>query len=123
MDTLNEIIEKLKIIKGLANINVLTNQEIEAIESLEDRENLGVREAIRRSFVLILTHTSDFRGPHGEVALNLDGTILFPPVDFKEINANNVVSSCPGIKVHEYLVKKFNLNLKDEATLIIGFDL
>ena len=42
----------------------------------------------------------------------------------RPIKANNVVSSSPGINVHNYLRKKFSMDIDDEhATLLVGFNL
>ena len=123
MDNLNEIINKLKNVEGLANIHLLNIKDIKKIDELEDKSNLGVREAIRRSFVLLITHDYSFRDPYGELIVNIANKHILPPLAFPEIDANNVVSSSPNNKVHQYLIKRFKLKLKDEATLIIGFDL
>jgi len=116
------IIESLKS-AGLSNIYLLKEEDKDIILNMEEDENLGVKECIERKFTLVLTHDSGFRKPQGKIVKENNGNMIFPAVPFSEVNAKRVVSSSPGRDVHQFLVKRFNLKLKDDATLLIGFDL
>lgn len=108
-------IEKLKKVKGLDNITILTEEDKSKILEVEEERNTGVRECLKKKFVLAMSHDSSFRKPPEEIVK--DGT--FPAVSFPEIEG--AISSSPGWKVHEFLKKK--MNLKDGyATLIVGFE-
>ena len=77
-------------------------------------------DALKRPYTIVLTHDSSFRQPAGPIVVDN----AFPPVPFPEVKAKSVVSSSPSKKVHKYLIDKFNLSLnKEEATLLIGFEL
>ncbi len=117
------IINRLKKVNGLHNIIKLRKTEIEYIMKNEEKRNIGVHETVSRSNVIMATHDSSFRKATNEIVMKKKGRIYFPPVKFPEIKAFNVISSSPGIKVHEYLIKRFKIKTKNEATLIIGFDL
>lgn len=120
MEKLNCIMSNLKQVKGLANFNILSDNDKLAILKLEEPCNIGVLEAISRPYALVLTHDSCFREPAAPIVK--EG--LFPPVPFPEIMAKQVVSSSPSTKVHEFIVSRFNLSLrKEDATLLIGFKL
>ena len=120
MGDINSIINSLKQVKGLGNFNVLGAEDKLCILALEEERNIGVLQSIKMNHTLLITHDSDFREPAGPILINN----LFPSVPFPEVKAKSVVSSSPGIKVHNYLVNKFKLNLREEdATLLIGFDL
>lgn len=117
------VMSKLHDVKGLGNIHILREKDRDVILNMEEEENHGVQECLDRQYTLVLTHTSNFRKPEGEIVKNEDGKIVFPGVKFSEVNAKDVVSSSPGKEVYEFLVKKFKLILKDEATLLVGFNL
>lgn len=118
-----KIISKLKQVKGLSNFNLLHDSHKKKILELEESRNLGVKECLSREFVLLLTHDSSFRPPTSSEVIKKDNKVTFPPIAFPEVEAKDVVSSSPSKIVHDFLVKEFNLKLKDEATLIIGFNL
>lgn len=120
---LQDIINDLKKIDGLHNIKKLTARDIKYIIKNEERRNIGVHEAVSRTNVIMVTHDSTFRKAANKIVMKKKGRIYFPPVKFPEIKAIDVVSSSPGILVHEYLVKKFKIKTNNGATLIIGFDL
>jgi len=119
---LTNIINNLKKTKDLGNIYVLDNKLKSRISKLEDKNNIGVHECLKRKNTIMLTHDSRFRSPEGEIVLKDKKGILFPGVPFSEVKAVNVISSSPSKKIHALLMKKFKLKLKDEATLLIGFD-
>ncbi len=118
----NKIIEDLRKVDGLSNVNLLDERLKKETSSLEEENNIGVRECLKRKYVIVLTHDSSFREPESEIVKKDNEMIIFPAVPFSEVKAKNVVSSSPSKKVHDFLVRKFNLKLKYEATLLIGFD-
>ena len=118
-----DIIKELNRIKGLGNVKLLEKEDIDVIRNLEEERNIGVLDCLERDFVLILTHDSSFRNPKSNIVREENGILFFPGVDFPEVSGKDVVSSCPCKEVHDFLIKKFNLKLKDEATLLIGFNL
>lgn len=121
---INQILEDLKRVKGLDNLFLISDSEKERLLKIESSNNKGVDACLKREFTLMVTHDSSFRGPTEKIVTKDDGKIIFPPVSFPEVKARNVVSSSPSSKVHKFLVRRFNLKLKDEeATLLIGFDL
>ena len=120
---MDKILQKLKQVKGLSNFNLLHDSQKKKILELEESRNLGVKECLNRQFTLLLTHDSSFRPPCSPEVIKKENSITFPPIAFPEVEAKDVVSSSPSELVHNFLVKEFNLKLKDEATLIIGFNL
>jgi len=120
---INKIIDKLMQVKGLANFKLLTESQKEKIKEIVEPRNIGVQESLKREFTLLLTHDSTFRPPTTPEVIQEEGQVIFPPVPFPEVEAKDVVSSSPSEQVHNFLVKEFNLELKDEATLLIGFNL
>lgn len=118
-----DVISSLSDVSGLSNVHLLKEEDKDIIRNLEDEENEGVISCLDKKFTLVLTHNSTFREPEGEIVKQENGKTTFPPVPFSEVNAKNVVSSSPNEDSHKFLVKNFDLNLNDEATLLIGFDL
>ena len=119
---INDILKDLKKVKGLSNINLLNNKLKKCILDMEKKSNIGVLESLKRKYTIVLTHDSNFRKPEEKIVKRENGRIIFPAVSFSEVKTKNAVSSSPSKKVHDFLVKRFNLKLKDEATLLIGFD-
>lgn len=116
-------IAKLQTIKGLSNVNQLRAYDKKWIKENEDPNNLGVLECIKRKITLVVSHDSSFRDPDLRISYEREGKIYFPAVPFHEITGKDVVSSSPGEKVHNYLVERFKLKLKNnDATLLIGFN-
>lgn len=120
---IDQIITKLNQTKGLANLRLLTEIQKKKIEQIEEPRNIGVKEALKREFTIMLTHDSTFRPPKSKEVIYEGGQVIFPPVPFPEVDAKNVVSCSPSEQVHNFLVREFELKLKDEATLLIGFNL
>ena len=120
---MEQVLKKLRQVKGLANFNLLHDSHKKKILELEESRNLGIKECLNRQFTLLLTHDSSFRPPTSPEVIKKENSVLFPPVPFPEVEAKDVVSSSPSKLVHDFLVKEFNLKLKNEATLIIGFNL
>src|SRR3989338_4869376 len=114
MEKISLIVDGLKQVNGLSNFNLLSEFDKVKILALEEERNICVIKAIKMPNTLLLTHDSNFREPTCPIFVNG----IFPPVPFPELNAKSVVSSSPSKPVHDYLTKKFNLNLKnEEATL------
>lgn len=118
-----ETIERLKNIEGLGAVFYLNKKDKQKIKELEDANNHGVFEALKREITIMLTHDSKFKGPEAPIVKKIENNIVFPPVPFSEIDKKNVVSSSPSPKVHKLLIERFRLDLRnEEATLIIGYD-
>jgi hypothetical protein len=118
-----EVLNILKETKGLDNIILLNEESKDVVRNLEEESNQGVHTCLDRKFTVLLTHDSNFRDPVREIVINENGKTLFPPIPFPEVKARNVVSSSPTKEVHDFLTKEFDLELTDDATLLIGFDL
>ena len=120
---MEQVLQKLKQVKGLSNFNLLHDSHKKKIIEIEEDRNLGIKECLNRQFTLLLTHDSSFRPPTSPEVIKKDNKITFPSVQFPEVEAKDVVSSSPSKLVNDFLVKEYNLKLKDEATLHIGFNL
>ncbi|MBI2663452.1 hypothetical protein HYX15_02875 [Candidatus Woesearchaeota archaeon] len=124
MVEVKKVLDDLRKINGLNNISLLNEEDKDIIRNLEEENNIGVIECIERKYVIVLTHNSEFREPEKDIVVQNGNGIIFPALEFPEIKANNVVSSSPGINVHNYLRKKFSMDIDDEhATLLVGFNL
>ncbi|MBI2667431.1 hypothetical protein HYX17_01525 [Candidatus Woesearchaeota archaeon] len=121
---LKDILEGLNKVNGLNNVNILGDEDKDIIRNLEEENNIGVLECIDRNHVVMVVHNSGFREPEKNMVIKENGIAIFPALEFPEVKAKDVVSSSPGINVHEYLRRRFNLNIDNEhATLLIGFNL
>ncbi len=117
-----KIINKLKKIKGLKFHILIPSQDKLIIQNLEDKKNIGVIECLKMPHTLIVSHDNSFRDPPSPIVLKKENSTMpiLPPVLFPEIK--NSISSSPSEKVHNFLIKKYNLKLNpQEATLLIGF--
>tara|TARA_Y100000310_G_scaffold293151_1_gene322538 strand:- start:2543 stop:2917 length:375 start_codon:yes stop_codon:yes gene_type:complete len=124
MEKLNQIFQELGRVKGLKSIAFLDSNMKEIVNKLEEENNQGVLESVKMDYTLLLSHNSSFREPVSEIVSSKDRIIMFPAVDFPEVNAREVVSSSPSLKVHDALLKELNISLDaEEATLLIGFNL
>ncbi len=122
MAHIKKIIKDLHALPGLANIRLLSEEEKQIIAELEDVENHGVHRCIAKQITLALTHNSQFRDPPFPIVLKEGNRYIFPPVPFPELR--NALSSSPSKKVHDFLIKKMNVDVGNEdATLLIGVDL
>jgi hypothetical protein len=119
---IKHIIHGLSRLQGITRYYLLTPDEKEYIIRHEDAQNLGVLEAAGRQHCVCLIHNSSWREPTQTIVKKEKGEIIFPPVVFPEVPAKNVVSSSPGLAIHTWLSKKVRVE-KEEATLLIGFDL
>ncbi len=124
MEKIRNIKEDLKKIQGLKVLEVLNDGFKDRIMNLEEANNHGVFESLKKRHTLLLSHDSSFRDPTQEIVKHEKGKISFPGISFPEINADNVISSSPGFKMHKELIDSLKLSLKpEEATLLVGFDL
>lgn len=119
---IKHILHGLRHLQGITRLCVLSPEEKKFILSNEDANNLGVREAVKRTYCVCAVHDSNWREPTQSIVRHENGEIVFPPVVFPEVPAKHVVSSSPGLKVHDFLTKRVRIE-GDEATLLIGFDL
>lgn len=107
---------------GITRHYLLTPIEQKYVNDHENENNAGVHEASMRMFCVCLVHDSTWREPTQTIVRKENGEIIFPPVVFPEVPAKNVVSSSPGLEIHDWLKKRVRVE-GDEATLLIGFDL
>lgn len=120
----DKIINDLERTNGLANVKLVGPELKRIIQNLEDKDNHGVLECLNRKFTLALTHDSTFREPTGKIVVKNKSKIILPAVPFPEVKGKEVVSSSPSTKVHEVIVGHLGMELrKDDATLLIGFNL
>lgn len=119
---IKHILHRLQLLQGITRIYLLSSEEKKFISINEDENNLGVREAVKRTYCVCAVHDSTWREPAQSIVRQENGEIFFPPVVFPEVPAKHVVSSSPGLNVHDYLAKRVRIE-GDEATLLIGFDL
>ncbi len=119
---IKHIIRRISELPGITRWYVLSADDKKYVNEKEDENNLGVREAVKRKYCVCAVHDSNWREPTQNIVRQEKGEIVFPPVVFPEVPAHNVVSSSPGIEIHDYLAKKIRVET-DEATLLIGFDL
>jgi hypothetical protein len=124
----DEIIAKEKqnllSIQWIKEVYLLTDEDRKFIFSKEEERNHGVYESIKRNVVFCATHDSSFRDPDNAIVLKIWNKAIFPAVSFSEVRQKNTVSSSPWLEVHNYLIKKLNnYNDKEDATLLIGFDI
>jgi hypothetical protein len=119
---IKHIVHRLSNLQGITRYYVLSKEDCRFVSKNEEKTNLGVLEAVKRSYIVCLVHDSSWRDPTQPIVKREDGKVIFPPVVFPEVAANNIVSSSPGVAVHNFLCKKIRVG-GDEATLLIGFDL
>ena len=118
-----EIQKKLNQTKGLHDCFILDEDDREIILQLEEKNNIGVQECVKRKYTLVVVHDSSFREPEGKIVKKKKSSVEFPAVPFSEVKAKNVVSSSPSRRVHSFLVERFHLHpSQEDATLLIGFD-
>jgi len=114
---------KLLNIKWINNLIILDDNDKKYIFENEEDRNHWVFETIRKSVVFCFTHDSNFREADAPIVLKLWNKVIFPAVSFHEINMSSTVSSSPWVKIHNYLSSKFQNIAKDEATVLVWFDL
>jgi hypothetical protein len=119
---IKHILHRIRQLQGITRTYVLSNEEKKHVAQHEDENNLGVHEAVKREYCVCAVHDSSWREPTQTIVKKENGEIVFPPVVFPEVPAHHVVSSSPGLEIHEYLAKRVRIE-GEEATLLIGFDL
>ncbi|MDP2666255.1 MAG: hypothetical protein Q8P05_02025 [Candidatus Diapherotrites archaeon] len=119
---IKHILYQLSCLQGITRYFVLTPEDCAYVREHEDATNLGVLEAVGRKYCVCVIHDSTWREPTQKIVHQGNGEIIFPPVVFPEVPAKNVVSSSPGLGVHDYLCQHIKV-IGDEATLLIGFDI
>ncbi len=118
----DEIIKLLKI-KWVTNAIVLEKEDIDYIFRIEEDRNHGVYETIKRDVVICILHDSSFRDPDAAIVMKNGNKVIFPAISFHEVQQKNTVSSSPWMKTHMYLSEKFPNIDKNDATILIWFDL
>ena len=123
MDIIEKEKKNLLSIKGIKEVIVLDNIDKKYIFETEEDRNHGVYECLKKNVLFCITHDSNFRQPDNPIVLKLRKKIIFPTVNFHEIQRASVISSSPWIEVHNYLIKKFKNVSTYDATVLIGFDI
>lgn len=120
--TIAQEIQNLLSIIWIKEVILLDKKDKKFIFENEEDRNHWVYEAINREATLCATHDSDFRNADAPIVHKIWEKVIFPWISFHEIQQKNVISASPGIAVHKYLSSKFKNLDKDDATLIIWFD-
>ncbi len=110
-ETLEQAVQKEKAIllkiQGMKEVVELTDADRRYIFEHEEERNHGVYECLRRQVLFAVTHDSTLRQPDEAIVMQAGEKVVFPVIDFYEIQRKKVSSSSPGLKIHEYLVPKF----------------
>lgn len=110
----------LSSIPGVVEVVVLNQADRDYIRKHEDPANEGVLQTIESGTVFALTHDSSFRDPDAPITLaGEDGAVYFPVVPFHELGPA-AISGSPGMRVHAYLIPKFQTITIEYATILIG---
>ena len=128
MANIPDLTAEIKLVKGIKHVLLLDSEQREFIAQVESDlecetgiENVGVKQALRRTLVFVATHTGDFRTPHKEIVRGRK--ILC--TGFPELNKGGIdaIISSPCKEVHEYLsafIKIDGEGEEQDATLLIG---
>ena len=116
-------LDNLLSIKWIVEWYMINDNDKRFVFENEEDRNHWVYETIKREIVYCVTHDETFRDPDAPIVFKYWNKVIFPAIWFHEINQKKVVSSSPWIIVHEYLTTKLKRFSKDDATLLIGFDL
>jgi len=126
-ETLEEAIETernvLLSIQGIKEVVLLEGKDRRYIFEHEEERNHGVFECLRRQVLFAVTHDSTFRKPDEPIVMKAGEKVIFPVIEFHEIKRKKVSSSSPWLRVHNYLVPKFQDFDEYDATLLIWFDI
>jgi hypothetical protein len=127
IETLSEATQKEKQvllnIQWIKEIVLLEDADRREIFIHEEEKNHWVHECLRRQILFAATHDSTLREPDEAIVMKAWEKVIFPVVEFHEIKRKKVSSSSPGIKIHEYLLPKFENLWDNDATLLIWFDI
>ncbi len=114
------IIRKVSKVKGIRFHHFLNNNQKAVIAHMEDKNNQGIHECLKKSCVFVVTHDEQFRKPLTPLILNNNQGLLFPPHKFPEVHPKALCSS-PSKKVHDFLVRELKMYIdENEATLLVG---
>jgi len=126
-DTYDEIIKKeekiLLNIKWVKEVVYLKDKDRIFIFDNEEDRNHWVYEVLRKKVLFVISHDSSFRKPDESIVLQKWEKVIFPTVKFHEIKRDWVISASPWLVVHNYLKDKFHNLWKDDATILVGFDI
>ncbi len=87
--------ETLLSIQGIKEVIPLTDADRRYIFEHEEDRNHGVYESLRRQALFAVTHDSTFREPDEAIVLKAGEKVVFPVIDFHEIERKKVSSSSP----------------------------
>ena len=121
-DIIKKVEKDLLDIDWIKEIKLLNDEEKKFIFTNEEDRNHWVYECIKRDITFVATHDSSFRDADNPIVFKLWKKVIFPAVSFHEVKQKNTVSSSPWIEVHNFLIKDFKNIQKDDATLLIWFD-
>ena len=125
-ESLEQAIEKerniLLQIPGIKEVVLLDGKDRRYIFENEEDRNHGVYECLRRQVLFAATHDHTLRNPDESIVMKAWEKVIFPVVEFHEIKRKKVSSSSPSLRIHTYLVWKFQNFDTDDATLLIWFD-
>jgi len=120
---MDKLISQLKTIKGLIEIKIVEDKNRKEILKREKKQNKGVLCCLKKRYVLLVTHNSEFRDPYDTLVKIEENEIIFPALSFSELAHIDAISSSPSKEVHDFLVKAYNLEKnKNHATLLIAFE-
>jgi len=122
-DVIKKEINNLLKIKWIKEVLILNNNDKKYIFENEEDRNHWVYESIKRNITLCITHNSEFRDADSYITMQMWKKVIFPVVGFHEVKRSNVVSGSPSLKIHNYLKNKFKYIDKNDATVLIGFDI
>ncbi|GEM_PF-3020520 len=114
------IIKKVSKVKGIRFHHFLNNNQKAVIAHMEDKNNQGIHECLKKSCVFVVTHDEQFRRPLTPLILNNNQGLIFPPQKFPEVHPKALCSS-PSKKVHDFLIRELRMYIdENEATLLVG---
>ena len=119
---MEEHILHLKTVKGVVDARPIEGTQRNVLTNLENENNLGVLECLRRKYVLVVVHDTTFRDPLGPLAVVEEGKVFFPGLPFPEVGGKNVISASPSKDAHDFLRREFGWEDNLLATILIGFD-
>ena len=119
---MEEHISYLKTVRGIVDARPIEGTQRNVLSNLENENNVGVLECLRRTHILVIVHDATFRDPHGSLAVVKEGQLLFPGLPFPEVKGKNVISASPSKDAHDFLRREFGWEDNTHATILIGFD-